>query len=162
MSITADRLKQLLHYEPGTGLFTRKVSVPGSKAGTFAGYPDRYGYIRLRVDGKHYLAHRLAWLFFYEEWPVSGVDHINGQRSDNRLCNLRDVNASLNQQNRKRAQKNSTTEFLGVTFEKRTQKYLAQISAGGTRRFIGRFDSPESAHAAYLCEKRKHHEGCTI
>lgn len=83
-TVSADRLRSLLHYDPETGLFTRNVSRQGFHADTEAGtFHKQSGYILVGVDRKHYRAHRLAWLYMMGEWP-SEVDHINGDRADNR------------------------------------------------------------------------------
>jgi HNH endonuclease len=99
--LTADRLRELLHYDPATGIFTWRIangglSSPGKVAGcATARYPC------VQIDGKQYSLHRIAWLHSYGEWPQHHIDHINRDKRDNRLCNLRDVTQSVNQQNRR-------------------------------------------------------------
>lgn len=99
LKITAARVRELLNYDPDTGLFTWRVanggqSSPGKPAGCVSA---RYPCVAL--DSKLYLLHRIAWLHTYGEWPQHQIDHINQNKRDNRLCNLRDVTASVNQQN---------------------------------------------------------------
>ena len=85
-SLTAERLREVLDYDPDTGVFTRKVRTASSvKVGDVAGSLNGKGYIRIRVDGRLYFAHRLAWLYVHGEWPVDQVDHINGIKNDNRI-----------------------------------------------------------------------------
>lgn len=121
--LTADRVRELLSYDAETGILTRKVRTShrinlGDVAGTVR--PD--GYLKVSLDNKSYLAHRVAWVIEYGVWPDFEIDHINGIRSDNRICNLRDVTPSTNQENQRVAYKNSAGKALGVTFHKRNQK----------------------------------------
>ena len=89
-TLTAARLRELLQYDPETGVFTRLVKTSnGIKVGDVAGTADARGYILIRVDGWLHLAHRLAWLHMTCEWPKGMIDHINGVRDDNRWSNLR-------------------------------------------------------------------------
>ena len=99
--ITHERLTYLLNYDPKTGIFTRKVYTSNfSKPGPI-GYYEYEGYIRFMVDGKIHRAHRLAWFYVYKEWPEEEIDHINHNRADNRICNLRKANRSQNADNRR-------------------------------------------------------------
>jgi hypothetical protein len=96
-------------------------------------------------------------------WPNVLIDHINGNPSDNRIENLRDASALVNAQNKRRAHINSTSKLLGATWNKRLSTWQVQIKlANGARKYIGLFECPNEAHAAYLAAKRIHHEGCTI
>jgi hypothetical protein len=159
--LTVQRLREALRYEPDTGDFfwiakTSKRTV----VGTQAGHLQRMGYVHITVDKERYCAHRLAWLYVYGVWPEKFIDHINGIRSDNRIHNLRDVTGSVNQQNQRRCQKSSTIGTLGVS--PHHGKFQARIRLNYKITYLGRFDTPELAHAAYLEAKRKHHAGCTI
>lgn len=162
--LTAERLKELLNYDKDTGVFTRIVQrgrqrrlAPGTKAGYQHGV-----YWRINVYGEIYSAHRLAWFYAHGEWPKQEIDHINGDKSDNRLCNLRDVPKSINMQNKQAAHVGSVSGFLGVSFKKDRSKWLAHIGRDGKRLHIGYFSTPEAAHAAYIEAKRRLHPGCTI
>lgn len=154
--LTQERLKELLHYDPATGVFTWRVSAGGVKAGSVAGSLYSNGYRLIGVKGKYYLAHRLAWLYTTGAWPLSGIDHRNGVCDDNRFCNLREASKSENQHNRK-TPVNNTSGFLGVTWHTRDRKWQAQIMVGGSTLFLGSFLTPEDAHAAYLAAKAIHH-----
>lgn len=159
MSITQARLKELLEYDPETGVFTRLTTVSQAKAGSAAGSLSA-GYLAVRLDGKLYYCHRLAWLYMTGQWPRQHVDHINGRRTDNRWSNLRDVARRTNQQNMRHAFASNTTGLLGVS--KNHKRFMANIGVPGGTRYLGTFDTPEEAHAAYLAAKRQFHEGCTI
>lgn len=159
--LTAARLRYVLDYNSETGVFVWRLAIGRrAKVGATAGGKSNTGYWRVKVDGVFYSAHRLAWLHVYGEWPAHEIDHVNGIRDDNRLSNLRDVTKSVNQQNRHKSNNGSATGFLGVT--PYHGRYMAQIWVSGKYRFIGYFDSPENAHAAYLGVKRQAHLGCTI
>ena len=160
LELTAERLRELLHYDPETGVFTRLVRSGPAKVGDAAGTATTSGYIQIRVDGGQYLAHRLAFLCMTGEWPSQFVDHVNGVRDDNRWSNLRPATPSENLQNVRRARADSQTGLLGVSRDR--QRFRAQIKVDGQHIYIGTFDTPEQAHAAYLAAKRKLHAGCTI
>ena len=95
------------------------------------------------------------------EWPADEVDHINGDSTDNRLCNLRSVSREVNQENIRRAKRNSKTGLLGV-MHTRGGKYRSAIRVRGVFHHLGHFDTAEQAHAAYVEAKRRLHEGCTL
>jgi hypothetical protein len=159
-STTAETLRGLLDYEPETGVFRWQVTRGRlAKAGAVAGTVNSRGYIRIMVNGTTFMAHRLAWLHTYGAWPKQQIDHINGDRANNRIANLRDVSQSTNQQNQLRAQKNNTSGFLGVSWHKANKRWGAKIWANGQRLFLGLFDTADEAHAAYLAAKLQLHPG---
>ena len=160
-NLTPERLKSLLHYNEETGIFTRLVAAsPRVKAGDICTCLDSDGYIMIRVDWKRYKAHRLAWFYTHGVWPNGQIDHINGERHDNRIENLRDVSPQGNQHNRRKASTNNASGFLGVRFYKGS--WRATICIAGNNIHIGTFSTQDAAYSAYLCEKRKLHETCTI
>lgn len=147
-SLTQDRLKQLLNYDPATGIFTYACARPKVRVGAVAGHTHAgHGYRQIKLDGKLYLAHRLAWLYVYGEWPGEILDHINRDRTDNRIANLRQSDKYLNRQNAK-VQCNSSTGVKGVGWNRVLQKWHARISIGGRRLHIGWFHTKEDAIAA--------------
>ena len=155
-----ERLLEVLDYNKNTGHFTWKETRGGVKRGSIAGAFDSRETITINIDRKKYRAHRLAWLWMTGEWPSAEIDHKNGIKTDNRWGNLRDVRPSVNQQNRRSAQKNNKCGLLGVSLERK--KWRATITINRKQKRIGAFATPEEAHAAYLVAKRGLHEGCTI
>lgn len=163
--LTADRLRALLHYDPTTGIFTNRVHRGSTaRAGNVAGcLSTSDGYLRIRIDGRQYLAHRLAWLHVTGCWPSGEVDHRNGVRTDNRFANLRDATSSVNSQNLRAARRdNKTAGLLGVSYMASKGRYRATICVSGKHLHLGLFSSPEEAHVAYRAAKRRYHPGCTI
>ena len=159
--LTYERLREVLHYSPETGVFTRLVRTSRSvKVGDVAGTVDASGYIRIRVDGVLYLAHRIAFLWMTGEWPQQLVDHINGVRDDNRWSNLRPATNAENQQNQRRAQSSNKLGLLGVTPV--GKRFVAQIKVDWRQIHLGTFDTPEQAHDAYIAAKRRLHSGNTL
>lgn len=161
MKLTQARLKELFSYSPETGVFIRTANVSNVKIGMVAGNKDSKGHLNFCVDGTSYSAHRMAWLYVHGEWPRGQIDHINGVRTDNRIENLRDVNASVNAQNLKRARRDNKTGLLGVSVRP-NGTFIAQIQVDGRVKHLGVFSAPEAAHQAYLMAKRGLHAGCTI
>lgn len=154
-------LRAKLHYDPETGVFTWAAPGPGRRVGRRL-YPHANGYVMVFHEGRLARAHRLAFLYMTGELPPEGmeVDHINGDKADNRWTNLRAVSRKANRQNHRRARADSTTGFLGVSPS--GSRFTAQIGHAGANRYLGTFDTPEEAHQAYVAAKRDLHEGCTI
>lgn len=154
--LTHKRLQSLLHYNPVTGVFTHRVTKGGSAyENTVAGTIDSDGYVKIRVDGKKYKAHRLAWFYVIGEWPENDIDHKDGVRSNNRWRNLRDATRQTNSQNAAMRCDN-TSGYTGVRF--RHGRFEARITYNGRVRHIGRFDTAEEAHIAYLSVKQLMHK----
>lgn len=161
--LTAERLREVVHYDPDTGRFTRKVRLAQRhQVGDDACHPMSNGYLRIGIDSQRYLAHRLAWLYVHGEWPRRLLDHINGDRADNRISNLRECTHSQNQENRRKAQANNQSGYMGVYFQRQNKNWVARIVINGKRKHLGCYQSAEKAHQAYLSAKRKMHEFCTI
>lgn len=160
--LTAARLRELLNYDPETGLLTWRAARHGVFAGAVAGWTSRQGYIHLSVEGCTQQAHRLAWLHVYGAWPAQHIDHINGVRDDNRIANLRDVLPRVNAENVRRVHAQNKSGFMGVRKARTPGKWQASIIVKGRFLYLGVFTSTEEAHEAYVAAKRIHHEGCTI
>jgi len=159
-----NRLRELLAYDASTGEFTWKVNHNSrARAGARAGTVYRNGYRVIGVDGRYYGEHRLAWMWVHGTLPNFQIDHINGERADNRIANLRDVKASVNSQNQRRAHSDKRScRLIGATWDKWSGRWKAQVISGGRTVFARYFDSAEAAHAAYVEAKRKLHPGCTL
>lgn len=137
--VTQARLRELFEYSPDTGVFTRKVGVKGYAAGSVAGTDNGHGYIRIRVDGVFYLAHRLAWLYVTGGWPNGEIDHRDRDRSNNRFENLRDVDRSTNLINTSCRASNVSGE-KNVNWDKVRRKWTVQLRRRGRQINGGRFD----------------------
>lgn len=146
--ITQKRLKEILHYNPDTGVFTWLVDKTRVMAGDRAGKVTRDGYVDIGVDGKRYPAHRLAVFYMTGKMPSEYVDHINSDRSDNRWINLRLASNSQNQMNVP-MWSNNTSGFKGVSWHKHEGRWRASIRVGGKRKHLGYFDTAEQGRAAY-------------
>jgi hypothetical protein len=156
IEVDAHKIRDLLNYEPLTGVFTWKVRRGGKAvAGSTAGRLDRCGYSVIRIDGRCMMAHRLAYLYIHGVLPELEIDHINGIRSDNRIENLRLATRSENQQNLRQPRQNNKSGFLGVHLLK--GKYVATIVRDKKSKYLGSFDDPESAHKAYINAKQVIH-----
>ena len=155
--LTQARLKELLSYDPDTGNFIwiKKTSVYSSiLIGSVAGSVNDRGYKYIKIDGKDYRAHRLAWLYVYGEFPDDIIDHMNRDRADNRISNLRIVTQSVNSKNGK-IRKNNTSGITGVYWYKPTQKWLALASINKKLTRLGLFDTIEEAIAARKAAEKK-------
>jgi HNH endonuclease len=156
--IDAARLRELLSYDPETGVFTRKVWRGGtSRAGTVAGSNHGRGHLQASIDGRLYFLHRLAWLYVHGEWPRYVIDHLNGNPSDNRITNLRDVPQAFNCQNKRVTRVRKTPQLRGV--KAHGLRFTANISVNNRPRYLGTFNTPEEAHSAFLEAKKQFHPG---
>lgn len=145
--IALPRLKELLRYTPDSGVFTWKVSHPRAKKGAEAGAVDHYGYIVIRLDGVLYKAHRLAWLYVHGEWPCKNLDHINRNKSDNRIANLRIASQSVNMHN-VGARVNSKSGVSGVVWRADRQYWTARIKIGYKNFYLGSYARKSDAIGA--------------
>lgn len=146
----AEHLRQRLEYDPETGVF-RWRSVPlrsSRKIGDVAGSFDYKGYVQISMGGRPYRAHRLAWLYTYGHWPAIQIDHINGDRADNRIKNLRLATNSQNNSAKGISQTN-TSGYKGVSWNSKQKKWAAFIGISGKNKNLGSFDKPEEAALAY-------------
>jgi len=158
--LTQQRLKEVLNYNWLSGLFVWKQHYFKSYVGKVAGCFDRY--VQIKIDGKVYLAHRLAWLYVYGKWPDGEIDHKDTVKHHNWFSNLRDTTHSGNQQNKIKEKANSKTGILGVSYCEIRDNFIAQIVVGGKKKNLGRFNTSEEAQQVYLKVKRVLHSTCTI
>ena len=149
--LTAELVRGFFDYDPETGFLIRRFSMPKAPAGTHSTCKDRHGYLVVTINRRNYRQHRVAWLHYYGDHPNDCIDHINGIRDDNRICNLRDVNRSQNKQNQKVAKTNKIG-LKGVRLNnqlKHKKSYIAEIAVNGEQFYLGAYPTPELAHEAY-------------
>lgn len=160
--ITHNELIAKISYESETGNFFWNVN-SGSRAkiGQKLGSYDMYGYLTVRINKKSYKLHRLAWFYVHKIWPENDVDHINGIRNDNRLCNLRCASRKTNLENRT-CKSESETGLYGAYYDKRKRKYYSAISHHNIKIHLGMFESAQEAHNAYIDAKQKLHAGYIV
>lgn len=143
--LNQELLKQHLNYDPDTGIFTRKIALTKRTfVGQEIGCKHSQGYIEIRLLGKRYLAHRLAWLYMTGSFPEYEIDHINHSREDNRFSNLRSVTRSTNQRN-KTNQVNNKSGCPGVYWNTGHKKWIVQVKTKGLRNNLGSFSTKEEA-----------------
>jgi len=153
--LTQRRLKELLRYNRRTGVFIRRVTVSGGpKAGDIAGSLATKGYLVMSIDGHMYRMHRLAWLYVHGRWPKDMIDHINLDKTDNRIANLREADNSKNKANG-RLYRNNTLGFKGIRLHKQNGRFQAQIRTKGKTISLGYYGTKEEAHEAYCRAARK-------
>ena len=146
--LSAEYLRSILHYDPDTGIFTWKVRTSSrAKAGDTTGCPDGHGYLLIRLQSRLHKAHRLAWFYVYGSWPNDQIDHINRNKTDNRIANLREVTNKQNQQNASKRSDN-TSGHPGVSWYKRDSKWQARIKHNQKDTHLGYFENLEEAIAA--------------
>lgn len=165
--IPVDRLREAFSYDPETGAITLRADRSGSprSAGETALSAHGDGYSLVYVGGRSFYAHRIAWALGHGAWPVGYIDHVNGDRADNRLANLRETTKRGNAENMRHAYKNNRTGMLGVNHRpdyKGLKKYRARIRVDGRLIHLGDYYTAEDAHGAYLEAKRRMHAGCTL
>lgn len=155
--LTQKYLRETLHYDPETGVFTWRVPPARNvKNGSVAGCLTSHGYIQIGVKNRLYAAHRLAWLYVYGKWPTNLIDHINGVRSDNRITNLREATSAENQYNILKA-KNNTSGVKGVTWSKQHKKWRAQCRVNGKNHRLGLFADICEAEQVVKQFREQHH-----
>jgi len=151
-----DECFRKLNYDQETGIFTWKYDgTRGVRAGDVAGSRMTHGYIVLSIGGKKALGHRIAWLFAHGEFAQGNIDHINRDKSDNRIANLRLATSEQNAQNRLKNCKN-TSGFKGVTWHKRDKRWQAAITVKRKVLHLGYYKTPEDAYLAYVEASKKY------
>jgi hypothetical protein len=153
MKIDIDDLRKLISYDPETGAITRISSPQPYVVGRTFSSPSTDGYISIKVLGKSIRAHRLAWMIYYGEEPGGEIDHFDGDKSNNRISNLRDVSHKENIHNQSRPQ--GSNPYLGVHMT--NGRWRATIKVDGKIKYIGSFDTAQEARDAYVEKKRELH-----
>lgn len=152
-----EELAKYISYDPETGVFTRLLASSHAKPGPIDNRINVKGYLEFWILGKLVRAHRLAFYIMTGKWPNHQIDHIDGDKTNNRWSNLRDVTNRTNCENKKTKNNNNTSGFLGVSARK--GGFEARIGVGGKLMYLGVYATGELAHAAYLEAKAKYHKG---
>lgn len=156
--LTAERAHELLAYDPETGVFSWRASRRGVRSGICGRVSKAHGYHEICVDARLYRAQRLAFLLMVGEFPAADldVDHINGNKADNRWANLRLATRAQNATNAKQ-RAHSASPVHGVTWDAARGKWRAQIRVDGRKINLGRYDDIEAARRAYVAASTRHH-----
>lgn len=155
--LTRKRLIEVLRYDKDRGLFFWKIAIGRRRKGSKAGHLNLRGYIEIRIDGKKYQAHRLAWFYVKGKWPKDQIDHANGKRRDNRFSNLREATQAQNSQNEHFLRANNTSGIQNVFWVKARQRWLVRIVLAGKRIYVGHFEDIDSAAEASRKAKMRFH-----
>lgn len=150
--LTYEYVNSIIKYDSLNGLFFRKDCKIKRFINKQVGKSYNNGhhdYVRISIDGKYHIAHRLAWLLYYGKWPENQIDHIDGNGLNNKISNLRDVSCSINGKNRK-INMNNTSGRGGVHFNKRYERFQATAMSENKRHFLGYYNTFEEA-----CDKLK-------
>lgn len=149
--LTAERLKELIKYEPDTGNFVWAKGRPGASKGAIAGWTDVNNYRSVKIDREVYLQHRLAFFYVQGKWPVCEMDHKDGDRTNNKWSNLREATRTQNAVNRK------ATAGLKGAEKQPNGKWVARIRYNKKRLYLGMFDTELQAHKAYVLKAQELH-----
>lgn len=160
--LTLFELRDHMKYDPETGIFIRLKSRFKKYVGKQAGFVNEHGYVILGILGNVCRAHQLAWLYIYGEYPSQPLDHIDGDRANNAIQNLRLTDVVSNSHNIHKAYSNNvTTGLLGANYCKTNKKYLSRIMVKGKMHNLGRFSNAIDAHNAYMTAKAELHPSST-
>jgi hypothetical protein len=155
--LTAEKLRELLDYDPATGEFRwrERVGFGARFTGKVAGTRSKRGYFHIWHAGRQYLAHRLAWLHVHGVWPEGDLDHRDMDKSNNRIENLRPATRSQNSANRG-APKHNSSGLKNVQWHRAARKWTASITVNYQKVYLGLFDSRAGAIAAHVAAAEKH------
>lgn len=161
LEVTLSRLREVLDYDVETGWFTWKVktaknTIVGQRAGTEFDQIGGKKRRKIRIDGRAYLEHRLAWLYVHGEWPSGQLDHVNGDPRDNWIDNLRVATNAQNNWNKAWRGRN-VSGYRGVSYDKDRNQFYARIRVNDKKMFLGRFNTAEDAAEAYIFAALEHH-----
>ena len=157
--ITHDVITEWFRYDPITGWFTwaKKHHYGPDVVGKRAGWQHSSGYRLLKLGDERLLEHRMVWLYVHGHLPTGPIDHIDRDRSNNKLANLRIVTTAINSQNLRFARKNKRGGMPVGIHAKKNGKFQATITKNGKAFWLGTYSSADEAHAAYLAAKQIHH-----
>ncbi len=153
---TIERVNELFDYDRISGLLVARVSRNRRRAGTIVGTLTSHGYLRCKFDKDWWFLHNLVWFIAYGKWPVADVDHMDGDKTNNSINNLRECTRSQNKGNSKRHSVPTKSGLKGVTWQSKIEKWQARLMVRGTHLSLGCYNTPEDAHAAYMAAAQKH------
>ena len=157
------KIHKALSYDAISGVFKWRIKRTNNvNIGAIAGTRTIKGYCQITILSRRYYAHRLAWLYVKGHFPSNQIDHIDGDKFNNKFSNLQEVTNRGNQENLKRAKSNNISGLLGVRKVTNSNKFCAQIIVKGKPLHLGVFDRAKDAHEAYIKNKRKLHKNCHI
>jgi len=143
MALTHERLRELLHYDPETGVFTWRVTRGRALVGAVAGFNGAHGYRYIKIDQVNHFEHRMAWLYVHGSHPLGEIDHKNEAKADNRIANLRDVSRMQNMHNQRAARRGNLSGLRGVDWHQ--GKWQARIQVNKRAIYLGVFEAKELA-----------------
>jgi hypothetical protein len=154
--LSHDRLTEVLHYDPITGIFTWKKQMMGRiKIGQRAGTINANGHRQIRLDRLTWMSHRLAWFYVHGVWPENEIDHRDLVKDNNAIVNLREATHVENCNNRRASPKTNKSGYKGVSLLR--GRWHAQIKQKGKCYHLGYFDDPAEAHAVYVAASKRLH-----
>ena len=148
MKLPIPSFHELFSYDQSTGNIYQKKKRPKVQVGGLAGAITPKGYRYIQAQGCKYPAHHLVWFFETGSFPILFIDHIDGNKLNNHFSNLREVTTKQNNEHRGK-QKNNSSGYKGVTFNKRLNKFIAQIQHNSKQLHIGTFETALEASNAY-------------
>ena len=161
--IDCTHLREILNYDPETGIFTwKKKTSKKIVIGKIAANLRPSGYMQISLYGRRYMAHRIALIWMYGGCNSFDVDHINGNKSDNRIINIRPATRSENKQNRLSIQPNNKSGYSGVDWHEHSNGWRATITTMRKQKHLGIFKTPQEAYEAYIKAKREFHPFSTL
>jgi hypothetical protein len=150
---TQAQIKEILHYDHETGVFRwRHESRNKIKPWDVAGTVTDGGYWAIKIKGKTYKAHRIAWLYMTNEWPKNLIDHIDGNPGNNKWINIRSATVKQNLENQA-LRKDNKSGFRGVSWHKKTQKWSAKLSHNNKNIWLGSYETPEVAASVVILKR---------
>ena len=155
-----EKLKRLFAYNEDTGDVTRLIQCGKMKPGSLVGSKTHFGYTQTKVDNNNYFLHRIIWKLVYGKDPDGVIDHIDGNKRNNAISNLRDVSIATNNEHQRNINRKSKSGVFGAV--QRGDKYAAMIVLDGVQKYLGTFKTADEAHQVYLNAKRMFHRGCTL